>query len=90
VELYTAAYAENFAADPAAAVAPYVAAARAARAAGLGLNAGHDLNLVNLAYFVHNIPWTDEVSIGHAIISDALYMGLEKTIAAYLAEIRKI
>ena len=90
VELYTAAYAENYAADPAGAVSPYVAAARAARAAGLGLNAGHDLNLNNLAYFVQSIPWTDEVSIGHAIISDALYMGLEKTIAAYLAEIRKI
>ena len=54
-----------------------------------GLNAGHDLSLENLAYFVQTIPWTDEVSIGHAIICDALYMGLERTIAAYLAEIRK-
>ena len=65
------------------------AAAKAARACGLGLNAGHDLSLENLAYFVQTIPWTDEVSIGHAIICDALYMGLERTIAAYLAEIRK-
>ena len=62
---------------------------RTARAAGLGLNAGHDLSLENLAYFIQTIPWTDEVSIGHALISDALYMGLEKTIQAYLSQIRK-
>ena len=84
VELYTAAYADQYPADPAAAIAPYVAAARAARDCGLGLNAGHDLSLENLAYFVRTIPWTDEVSIGHALISDALYMGLEKTVAEYL------
>ena len=89
VELYTAAYAERFPSDPAAAVAPYLKAAEAARECGLGLNAGHDLNLDNLAYFIRTIPWTDEVSIGHAIICDALYMGLERTIAAYLEEIRK-
>ena len=59
------------------------------RTPNLGLNAGHDLSLENLAYYIHTIPWTDEVSIGHALISDALYMGLEKTIAAYLSEIRK-
>lgn len=88
VELYTAAYAEMYPKDPEAAVAPYLAAAEAARECGLGLNAGHDLSLENLAYFVRTIPWTDEVSIGHALISDALYMGLEKTIAAYLREIR--
>lgn len=90
VELYTEAYARNFPTDPEAAIAPYVKAAEAARECGLGLNAGHDLNLDNLAYFIQRIPWTDEVSIGHALISDALYMGLEKTIAAYLGEINKI
>ena len=90
VELYTAAYAEQFPADPEKAVKPYLETAKAVREAGLGLNAGHDLNLDNLAYFIRTIPWIDEVSIGHAVISDALYMGLEKTIQAYLAEIRKI
>lgn len=89
VELYTAAYAEQYISCPEEAIAPYLAAARAARDCGLGLNAGHDLSLVNLAYFVHTIPWTDEVSIGHALICDALYLGLETTIGAYLAEIRK-
>ena len=89
VELYTAGYAEHFPLGPEEAIAPYVKAAEAARECGLGLNAGHDLSLENLAYFVRRIPWTDEVSIGHAIICDALYMGLEKTIGAYLGEIRK-
>ena len=89
VELYTADYAEQYPGGPEKAIARYVETAKAAREAGLGLNAGHDLSLENLAYFVHTIPWTDEVSIGHALISDALYMGLEKTIQAYLAEIRK-
>ena len=89
VELYTAAYAENYPLDRAAAIAPYVAAAKAARAAGLGLNAGHDLSLENLAFFAQTIPWTDEVSIGHALICDAHYMGLEQTIGAYLAQLKK-
>jgi len=89
VELYTAAYAEQYPLGPEAAIGPYLRAAEEARECGLGLNAGHDLNLENLAYFVRTIPWTDEVSIGHAIICDALYMGLERTIAAYLEEIRK-
>ena len=89
VELYTAAYAEEFKNGPEKAVEPYLKAALAARECSLGLNAGHDLNLDNLAYFIHTIPWTDEVSIGHAIICDALYMGLERTIGAYLEEIRK-
>ena len=88
VELYTAAYAERYAADPVAAVRPYLETALAVREAGLGLNAGHDLNLDNLAHFIRTIPWTDEVSIGHAVISDALYLGLEKTIQAYLAQIK--
>lgn len=88
VELYTESYARNWAAGKEAAVAPYVAAAETARKCGLGLNAGHDLNLDNLPYYISRIPWTDEVSIGHAIICDALYMGLEATIKAYLNAIR--
>ena len=88
VELYTAAYAEDYPSGREAAIAPYLKAAQAARECGLGLNAGHDLNLNNLSYFIRTIPWTDEVSIGHAIICDALYMGLEKTIRAYLEKIR--
>jgi len=90
VELYTADYAQNFGRNPEKAIEAYLKTAVKAKELGLGLNAGHDLNLENLAYFVKNIPWTDEVSIGHAIISDALYMGLEQTIRAYLGEIRKI
>ena len=90
VELYTAMYAEDYPKSPEKAIADYLKAAEAARNCGLGLNAGHDLNLENLAYFLRTIPWTDEVSIGHAVICDALYMGLEKTIEAYLCEIRKI
>lgn len=89
VELYTENYARIFRESPQKAVAPYYTAARVARECGLGLNAGHDLNLENLHYFIQTIPWTDEVSIGHAIICDALYMGMEKTIAAYLHEIHK-
>ncbi len=89
VELYTAAYAENYRKDPEEAVAPYLMAAKAAREAGLGLNAGHDLSLENLAWFIRTIPWTDEVSIGHALICDALYLGLEETIHRYLGEIGK-
>lgn len=84
VELYTEAYARLYPTDPEGAIAPYVAAAEEARACGLGLNAGHDLDLENLHYFVERIPWTDEVSIGHALISDALYLGLEQTVARYL------
>ena len=89
VELYTAAYAEDYPKDPEKAIGPYFETAKAAKEAGLGLNAGHDLSLENLAYFIRTIPWTDEVSIGHALISDALYLGLEKTIQAYLSQIRK-
>ena len=83
VELYTEAYARNYASDREAAIAPYLLAAEAARDCGLGLNAGHDLDLENLAYFSERIPWLDEVSIGHALISDALYLGLEETVARY-------
>lgn len=88
VELYTAAYAEEYREGREKAIAPYLRAAEAARECGLGLNAGHDLNLENLEYFIRTIPWTDEVSIGHAIICDAIYMGLEKTIEAYLSKIK--
>ena len=83
VELYTEPYASLFSTDAPGAVEPFVIAARIARDAGLGVNAGHDLNLDNLRYFHQNIPWTDEVSIGHALISDALYLGLENTIQMY-------
>ena len=89
VELYTASYAEVFPSDPVKAIAPYLKTALKVKELGLGLNAGHDLNLQNLGYFIKTIPWTDEVSIGHAIICDALYMGLEATIRAYLSEIKK-
>jgi pyridoxine 5-phosphate synthase len=88
VELYTADYAAEYAAGPKKAISRFVEAAEEARKCGLGLNAGHDLNLENLEFFIKNIPWTDEVSIGHAIICDALYMGLEKTIKAYLSKIK--
>lgn len=89
VELYTEAYARLYPCGAQSAVAPYWKAAKEAQRCGLGLNAGHDLNLANLHYFIQTIPWTDEVSIGHAIICDALYLGLEKTIASYKGEIRK-
>ena len=83
VELYTEAYAAGYKADREAAIAPYIEAAEAARRVGLGLNAGHDLSLENLEYFASRIPWCDEVSIGHALIADALYFGLENTVQLY-------
>lgn len=84
VELYTEPYASLYAADPEKAVTPFVEAARVARSLGLGLNAGHDLSLENLKYIHEQIGWIDEVSIGHALICDALYLGLEETIHRYL------
>lgn len=84
IELYTEPYASMFPGDKVAAVQPFVEAGKLAKKLGLGLNAGHDLNLENLNYFHQNIPWLDEVSIGHALISDALYFGLEETIKRYL------
>ena len=83
VELYTEPYASLYPSDREQAVAPFVEAARRARSLGLGLNAGHDLSLDNLAYFHQQIPWLDEVSIGHALICDALYLGLKTTIDEY-------
>ena len=83
VELYTAPYAAGYERDRETAIEPFVAAAEEARRIGLGLNAGHDLSLQNLHFFHERIPWVDEVSIGHAIICDALYLGLHETIAMY-------
>lgn len=88
VELYTADYAEQFPKSPENAIRDYIATARRAQECGIGLNAGHDLNLQNLAFYIRTIPWTDEVSIGHAVICDALYMGLERTVKAYLEAIQ--
>lgn len=84
VELYTEPYASQYATDREKAIAPFIEAARHCREIGLGLNAGHDLSLQNLAYFHVCIPWVDEVSIGHALICDALYLGLRETIKEYL------
>lgn len=83
VELYTEPYAAQYPVDREAAIAPFVEAAKAVRRLGMGLNAGHDLSLENLKYMHDNIPWLDEVSIGHALISDALYLGLKTTIEEY-------
>jgi pyridoxine 5-phosphate synthase len=88
VELYTEPYASGYAANREAAIAPFIAAAKTAQEVGLGLNAGHDLSLENLAYYHQQIPWTDEVSIGHALICDALYLGLQETIKQYLQALR--
>jgi len=87
IELYTEAYASGYHQDREKAIAPYIAAAKKANELGLGLNAGHDLDLDNLKYFAQNIPGLLEVSIGHALISDALYFGLEKTIQLYLKQL---
>lgn len=89
VELYTKPYADRYGEDPSAAVRPFVKASVAAHNAGLGVNAGHDLNLTNLRYFKENVPYLDEVSIGHALICDALYLGLEQTIRRYQAALGK-
>ncbi len=83
IELYTGPYAEQFPEDKENAIRPYVTAANRARELGLGINAGHDLSLENLAYFKAGIPFLKEVSIGHALVSDALYLGLENTVRMY-------
>ena len=87
VELYTEDYAKKYPADPEAAIAPYIAASKTAHRCGLGINAGHDLSLENLKYFAQHLPYLDEVSIGHALISDALYFGLENTVQMYLSQL---
>ena len=83
IELYTEGYAKMFHDDREGAIAPYVSAAKRAKELGLGLNAGHDHDLHNLQYFKSNMPWLDEVSIGHALICDSLYLGFENTIKLY-------
>ena len=88
VELYTEPYAAGYAKDREAAIAPFIAAAEEARRVGLGLNAGHDLSLENLSFYHEKISWTDEVSIGHALICDALYLGLQETIRKYLQALK--
>jgi pyridoxine 5-phosphate synthase len=88
IELYTEAYASGYAKDREAAIEPFVKAAQAASRVGLGINAGHDLSLENLRFFHQNIPNLLEVSIGHALISDALYFGLENTVALYKRELK--
>ena len=87
IELYTEAYAAGYHGDKEKAIAPYIEAAQAAQKLGIGLNAGHDLDLHNLKYFAQNIPGLLEVSIGHALICDALYYGLENTIQMYLRQL---
>jgi len=89
IELYTEPYASMYGTDRTAAVISFVRAAEVARDAQMGINAGHDLDLSNLAWLHSNIPWLKEVSIGHALISDALYLGLENVIQMYLRELRK-
>ncbi len=88
IELYTEAFASGYPKDKCAAIKSYAEAAEVAREIGLGVNAGHDLNLDNLKYFVTKIPFVDEVSIGHALISDALYLGLENTVQMYLKQLK--
>lgn len=87
IELYTEAYATQFNLDKEKAIAPYILAAQTAQKVGLGVNAGHDLDLHNLKYLAQNIPNLLEVSIGHALICDALYLGLENTIQRYLYQL---
>ena len=87
IELYTEAYALGYPSDPEAAIAPFVSAAEKAQTVGLGLNAGHDLSLANIAFFAKNIPDLLEVSIGHALISEALYEGFEKVVQSYLEKL---
>lgn len=88
VELYTESYAKHFPGNREKAIKPFIEAAKVANNAGIGLNAGHDLNLDNLKYFAQNIPGLLEVSIGHALISDALYLGLENSIRLYRNQLR--
>ena len=88
IEFYTGPYAHNFNYDKDQSVEPYLQAAKVARALEIGVNAGHDLNLDNLRFFLTKIPWVEEVSIGHALVCDALYFGLKNTILMYRNEIR--
>ena len=89
IELYTEPYASGYHSDRKSATEPYMVAAKRAKEIGLGLNAGHDLDLQNLKHLKENIPYLDEVSIGHALICDALYYGLENTIQMYLRKLQE-
>jgi pyridoxine 5-phosphate synthase len=88
IELYTEPFAHEFLVNKEVAIKPYIESARIAHSAGLGINAGHDLDLNNLAFLHKNIMYLDEVSIGHALVSDALYYGLENTVQLYLRQLR--
>ena len=88
VELYTEEYAKTYSVNPFKAIFPYVEAAKCASLNGIGLNAGHDLNLINLKFFKEQVPGLMEVSIGHALISDALYFGMENTVQLYLRQLK--
>ncbi|HRP58616.1 pyridoxine 5'-phosphate synthase [Agriterribacter sp.] len=88
IELYTEGYAKKYLTDKENAVAPYLSAAQRAGELGLGINAGHDLDMHNLSYFKQHIPWVNEVSIGHALVCDALYLGLENTIQLYKRQLQ--
>jgi pyridoxine 5-phosphate synthase len=88
IELYTESYAREYRSGKQAAVSPYIKAAQKAKELGLGLNAGHDLDMDNLAFFKQSIPWLDEVSIGHALISDSIYLGFENTIQLYKRQLK--
>lgn len=83
IELYTESYASNYCLNKELAIAPYIAAAEKAKELGLGINAGHDLDLQNLKYFAQHIPWLDEVSIGHALVCDAIYLGFQNAVQMY-------
>ncbi|MBS1579948.1 MAG: pyridoxine 5'-phosphate synthase [Bacteroidetes bacterium] len=88
IELYTESYAEHYTVDKQKAIAPYIAAAQKAKELGLGLNAGHDLDLQNLQFFKQNINWLNEVSIGHALICDAIYLGYENAVQLYKRQLQ--
>ncbi len=88
IELYTEPYASEFLVSKEVAIKPYIESARIAKEGGIGINAGHDLDLHNLKFLKQNIPFLDEVSIGHALICDALYLGLENTIQLYLKQLK--
>lgn len=88
IELYTESYAAEYIIDKEKAIKPFIEAAKLAKEIGLGLNAGHDLDLNNLKFFAKTIPWLDEVSIGHALIADALYYGLDNAVNMYLRELK--
>jgi len=90
LELYTEPYAANYFSNRKIAIEPFVRAAETAKKLGIGLNAGHDLNLDNLEYFINTIPWIQEVSIGHALIADSIYYGLENTIQMYLRKVKRL